>query len=371
MPAAAFFDLDKTVIARASMVALGRPLYREGLVSRWLLLRALGAQLRYLWFGADDEKLAKARDAVLRLTAGWDRATVARIAKEAIEEVIEPIVYDEALALIAEHREAGRRVYLVSASPIEVVEPLAEHLGVDGAVATVAEVDEHGRYTGRLERYCSGPEKVVALRKLAERAGIDLAESWAYSDSISDLPMLEAVGHPVAVNPDRELQRVARERGWPVRWFVRPVRLRDRIPRPAAAPAVAVGGGAVAAAAAAAAWWWLRRAAPVAALSPAPVRRWRGPSSRPGWPGRRSRSAGAASSSLTEPRRWWAAPFQGTGRAGRGAAVGRAGAFGQRAWRGERRAWPGGGGRAGGRRRRPAGRARSGHRLHRRRRRRR
>jgi HAD superfamily hydrolase (TIGR01490 family) len=268
--AAAFFDLDKTVIAKASMVAMGRPLYREGLISRWLLLRAVWGQLVYLWVGADETKLAKTRDAVLRLTAGWERDKVARIAHDAIEEVLEPIVYAEALELIASHQEAGRPVYLVSASPAEIVEPLASHLGVDGFLATIAEVDDDGRYTGRVERYCYGPEKVVAMQELAAEQRIDLADSYAYSDSATDLPMLAAVGHPVAVNPDRELLRTARERSWTVRWFVRPVRLRDRIPLPPAAPTVAVSSGLATAAAAALTWRWLRRATPAPAPLPPP-----------------------------------------------------------------------------------------------------
>lgn len=293
--AAAFFDLDKTVIARASMVAMGRPLYREGLVSRWLVLRAVWGQLVYLWLGADEEKLARTRDSVLRLAAGWERDRVARIARDAIEEVIEPIVYAEALDLLAEHRSAGRAVYLVSASPSEIVEPLAEHLGVDGHLSTVAEVGPDGRYTGRVLRYCYGQEKVVAMAELAAAEEIDLAVSYAYSDSATDAPMLEAVGHPVAVNPDRELLRLARERGWPVRWFVRPVRLRDRIPRPAAGPTVAVGGGAVALAAAAVTYWWLRRTSRAGAGEPA-VRRSPSPSSQRPWPGRRARAGAGASS---------------------------------------------------------------------------
>ncbi|MGH9246055.1 MAG: HAD family hydrolase [Acidimicrobiales bacterium] len=268
--AAAFFDLDKTVIARASMVAMGRPLYREGLISRWLLLRAIWGQLVYLWMGAGEEKLTRTRDAVLRLTAGWDRDHVRRIAREAIAEVIDPIVYDEALALIAEHRAAGRPVYLVSASPEEIVEPLAEHLGVDGCVATRAEVDDDGRYTGRVELYAYGAAKVKAIQALAAERGLDLGASYAYSDSATDEPMLAAVGHPVAVNPDKDLLRLAREREWEVRWFVRPVRLRDRIPLLAAGPTVAVGGGVVAAAAAGATWWWLRRAQPRRAVAPSP-----------------------------------------------------------------------------------------------------
>jgi HAD superfamily hydrolase (TIGR01490 family) len=312
VPPAAFFDLDKTVIAKASMVAMGRPLYREGLVSRWLLLRALWGHVVFLLVGADEAKLARTRDQELRLAAGWDRETVARIARDAVEEVLEPIVYDEALDLIAEHRAAGRPVYLVSASPQEIVAPLAEHLGVDGAIATVAEVDDAGRYTGRVERYCSGEEKVVAMAAEAARAGIDLGASWAYSDSATDVPMLAAVGHPVAVNPDRELLRVARERGWAVRWFVHPVRLRDRVPRPPAAPTVAVGGGVVAAVAGAVTWWWLRRSVeePLPASGRAApavsslVRRWRGPSWRRRWRGGRGRGAGAASSWRAEPTAW-------------------------------------------------------------------
>jgi HAD superfamily hydrolase (TIGR01490 family) len=266
-PPAAFFDLDKTVIARASMVAMGKPLRRNGLISRRVLLRALWGHLVYLWMGADEAKLEKLRDSALRLATGWDQETVRRIAREAIEEVIEPIVYDEALALIAEHREAGRPVFIVSASPEEIVAPLAEHLGVDRWIATQAEVDD-GRYTGRVAFYAFGPHKAEAMRALADAEGLDLAASYAYSDSATDEPMLAAVGNPVAVNPDRELQRTARERGWEIRSFVRPVRLRDRLPSAPPAPAVAVGGGLVAASAAGVTWWLRRR--PAAAPPPPP-----------------------------------------------------------------------------------------------------
>ncbi len=260
---AAFFDLDKTVIAKTSMVAMGRPLYREGLISRWLLLRALAGQLLYIWFGADETKLAKMRDNVLRLTAGWDRETVRRIARDAIEEVIEPIVYAEALDLIAQHQAAGEPVYLVSASPEEIVAPLAEHLRVDGYLATIPRVGLDGRYTGEVERYCYGAEKVVAMVELAAKRGIDLEASAAYSDSATDEPMLAAVGRPVAVNPDRELLRIARERDWEIRWFVRPVRLRDRVPRPDTAQSVAVGGGLVAIIAGTVTFWLLKRTTPL------------------------------------------------------------------------------------------------------------
>jgi HAD superfamily hydrolase (TIGR01490 family) len=256
---AAFFDLDKTVIARASMVAFGKPLYREGLVRRRMLLRALYGQLVYLYLGAGEERIAAMRDSVLKVITGWDHANVTRIVRETLGEVVDPIVYDEALELIGEHRAAGRRVFLVSASPEEIVAPLARHLGVDEAIATRASLDDEGRYTGEIDFYCYGPHKAEAMRRVARTHGIDLEASYAYSDSATDLPMLEAVGHPVAVNADRELARAARERGWEQRTFVRKVRLRDRVPMPPMKATVAVAGAAIATAAGVAAASQLRR----------------------------------------------------------------------------------------------------------------
>jgi HAD superfamily hydrolase (TIGR01490 family) len=256
---AAFFDLDKTVIAKASMVAFGRPLYREGLISRRLLLRALYGQLVYMYLGADEARLARMRDSVLALTKGWSQAQVSEIVEETLHDVVEPIVYDEALDLIREHRDAGRLVYIVSASPEEIVAPLARYLGVDGYLATRSSVDEEGRYTGSTELYCYGPQKATAMVEIAMERGIDLAASYAYSDSATDVPMLECVGHAIAVNPDRELQRAAREHGWEIRTFTRRVRLRDRMPTPAPGPTTAVGGLVAAALGAGAVWWWLRR----------------------------------------------------------------------------------------------------------------
>lgn len=300
---AAFFDLDKTVIAKASMVAFSGPLHRAGLLSRRLLVRAAWGQLIYAQFGASPAKMAKMRDSVLRLTRGWDQAEISAIVRDALVEVIEPIVYDEALELIRSHQAAGRKVFIVSASPEEVVAPLARYLGVDEALATRAELDEHGRYTGRTELYCYGPDKVVAMEAAAGRDGIDLAASYAYSDSATDLPMLEAVGHPVVVNPDRELAKVAAARGWDVLRFSKRVALRERVPMPAPHHA-AMGGGAmllVLAAALGTRWWWGRRRpgpspVPTApALLPGAARavtatvRRNGPSWRPQRPSRRAR----------------------------------------------------------------------------------
>src|SRR3954447_14447877 len=177
---AAFFDLDKTVIARASMVAFSRPFYREGLVSRWLLLRALYGQLVYLYIGADEARLARMRDSVLALTRGWEQSRVRAIVEETLTEVVDPIVYDEALDLIARHKEAGRLVYIVSASPDEIVAPLARHLDVDEYLATTSKVDEDGRYTGETDFYCYGSNKAEAIRHEAMKRDIDLSASYSY-----------------------------------------------------------------------------------------------------------------------------------------------------------------------------------------------
>ena len=259
---AAFFDLDKTVIAKASMVAFGRPLYNEGLISRRTILRGLYGQLVYMHLGASEEKLTRLRESALKLTKGWDQARVRTIVRETLQDVVEPIIYAEALDLIEEHKAAGRRVYIVSASPEEIVLPLADYLGVDEAIASRARVDEEGRYTGEMEQYAYGPFKAEIMRQVAAAEGIDLSASYAYSDSYTDAPMLEAVGHPVAVNPDRVLARLARDRDWEVRTFAHPVRLRDRMPVPDRGQALA-GAGALALGAAGLVWWRLaRRAAP-------------------------------------------------------------------------------------------------------------
>lgn len=244
---AAYFDLDKTVISKSSSLALSRPFYRAGLVTRSQLLRGAYAQLVYLMVGADQKRMDRAKDGMLALAKGWDRAEVEAVVREALEEVVDPYIYQEALDLIALHRALGRKVFIVSSSPQEVVRPLAERLGVDDVLATRAEIVD-GRYTGNLEFYCYGPQKADAIRRAAEEQGIDLSGSHAYSDSITDLPMLEEVGHPVAVNPDRELRRIAQQRGWRIRDFRRPVRLRQRFPelrRPS--PAAVVVAGALAA----------------------------------------------------------------------------------------------------------------------------
>jgi HAD superfamily hydrolase (TIGR01490 family) len=275
---AAFFDLDKTVIAKASLVAFGRRFYDAGMISRAVIARAVWSNFLFQHLGADEQRMRKFRRSALRITRGWDQTLVSTIVRDALVEVIEPIVYAEALDLIQEHQRAGRRVFLVSASPEEIVAPLAQFLGVDEAISSRAELDGQGRYTGNVEFWSYGPYKVEAMQAAAERYGIDLERSYAYSDSVTDVPMLETVGIPIAVNPDRELARVARDRGWETRWFEHPVALRERVnmPRPGPAAAVAVGGVAVVAAAGILAWWWAeqhRRVPPRPAVRPISPRR--------------------------------------------------------------------------------------------------
>lgn len=232
---AAFFDLDKTVVAKSSTLAFGKPLYKEGLITPAVVLKGAYAQMAYQLLGADEKRMEKSRVALLELTKGWEADRVQNLVRETLQEIIDPLIYAEALELFEEHRDAGRDLYLVSSSGEEVVIPLAEYLGVPNVIATRAGIDAEGRYDGTLDFYCYAENKAVAIRAEAEAKDIDLASSYAYSDSVTDVPMLEAVGNPVAVNPDKELRRVAEERGWEIRDFERPVRLRDRfgnLPKP-------------------------------------------------------------------------------------------------------------------------------------------
>jgi HAD superfamily hydrolase (TIGR01490 family) len=253
---AAFFDLDKTIISRSSSLALSRPMYRAGMVTRGQLVRGAYAQLVYALVGADEKKMDRLKEGMLQLTRGWDRNEVERLVEEVLIEVIDPFVYQEALDLMELHRSEGRDIYIVSSSPEEVVRPLARHVGVAGVLATRARIED-GRYTGELEFYCYGDAKAEAIRTLAAARGIDLGSSYAYSDSATDLPMLRAVGHPVAVNPDKELRKEAETEAWDIRDFRRPVRLRTRIAQTAAHPKTRVAAGVVAATAAAAIVLWL------------------------------------------------------------------------------------------------------------------
>lgn len=226
---AAFFDLDKTVIAKSSTLAFSRPLYRAGLLNKRTLLKAGVAQAVYMMVGADHDQLEKVRSQLMNLTRGWNASHIRQLVRETVDDVVAPLVFAEALAIMDEHRRAGRKVVIISASPDEIVKPLARYLGADHVIATRSLVDGDGRYTGELEFYAYGPSKADAIRELADEWGLDLAECYAYSDSATDLPMMEAVGKPFAVNPDKELREAAEENDWPILEFERPVTLRTRL----------------------------------------------------------------------------------------------------------------------------------------------
>jgi HAD superfamily hydrolase (TIGR01490 family) len=266
---AAFFDLDKTVIARSSTLAFGRPFFHGGLLNRRAMLKASYAQLVYLVAGADEEQMDRMRDYITTLCAGWDVRQVREIVNETLHDIVDPLIYDEAASLIEAHKAAGREVVIVSSSGEEVVEPIGEMVGADRVVATRMVVEE-GRYTGEIAFYAYGPHKATAIRDLAAIEGYDLAACYAYSDSITDLPMLELVGHPAVVNPDRALRRVAVERGWPVHVFSRPVSLRSRLAalRPSTRPLVAGTAVGVGAAVVGLAWYAARRRTQVAPDGP-------------------------------------------------------------------------------------------------------
>jgi HAD superfamily hydrolase (TIGR01490 family) len=254
---AAFFDLDKTIIAKSSAFVFSRAFFQEGLINRRAVLKSNYAQFMYLLAGADTEQMERMRAHITAQCTGWDIAQVTAIVEETLHDVVDPLVYAEATELIAAHRQRGEDIVVVSASGAEIVQPIAKMIGATHAVATRM-VTHGGRYTGDVEFYCAAENKALAARQLAEEQGYDLQRCHAYSDSITDLPLLEAVGHPTVVNPDRALRREALQRGWPVLAFSNPVSLRTRIPAPSGAQiAAAVGLGAVAAAGVA--WYGLRR----------------------------------------------------------------------------------------------------------------
>ncbi|MDL5202898.1 HAD family hydrolase [Streptomyces sp. ALI-76-A] len=263
---AAFFDLDKTVIAKSSTLTFSKSFYQGGLINRRAALRTAYAQFVFLVGGMDHDQMERTREYLSALVRGWNVQHVKEIVAETLHDLIDPIIYDEAASLIEEHHAAGRDVVIVSTSGAEVVEPIGELLGADRVVATRMVVGDDGCFTGEVEYYAYGPTKAEAVKELAESEGYDLDRCYAYSDSATDLPMLEAVGSPHAVNPDRALRREALARGWPILDFHRPVRLKQRFPafsvppRPALVAMAAIG----AAAATAGLVWYAnrRRAAP-------------------------------------------------------------------------------------------------------------
>jgi HAD superfamily hydrolase (TIGR01490 family) len=198
------------------------------------------------------------RSHITALCEGWDVEQVRSIVDETLHDIVDPLVYKEATQLITDHKSEGHDVVVVSASGDELVAPIASMVGATHSVGTRMVVAD-GRYSGEVDFYCAGENKAIAAKQLAEKHGYDLEDCFAYSDSVTDLPLLEVVGHPTVVNPDRALRKIAALRGWPVLTFSDPVSLRARIPTPSGTAVAVTAIGLGAAAAAGVAWYGIRR----------------------------------------------------------------------------------------------------------------
>jgi len=219
--AAAFFDLDKTLMAGSSGMQFARIAAKQGIVGRRLLVSWGWEHLRYRLRGTTDERTAEVLKVARELIAGVPEKTVDRMGPEVMAAIL-PRVFPQMLEEVYAHQDAGRPTFIVSAAGNGVVGQLAHVLGMDGGIGTRYEVDAEGNFTGRLDGpFVYGEGKVEAMREFAAHHAIDLAESYAYSDSLSDLPMLRAVGNPVAVNPDPPLTAIARDEGWQTLRFER------------------------------------------------------------------------------------------------------------------------------------------------------
>ena len=205
---AAFFDLDKTIIAKSSTLAFSKPFFAQGLINRRAVLKSSYAQFLFLLSGADHDQMDRMRVHLTNMCTGWDVEQIKSIVNETLHDIVTPLVFAEAADLIASHKLCGRDVVVVSASGEELVAPIARALGATHAMATRMVVED-GKYTGEIGFYCYGEGKVQAIRELAAREGYPLEHCYAYSDSITDMPMLEVVGHPSVVNPDRALRSEA------------------------------------------------------------------------------------------------------------------------------------------------------------------
>jgi HAD superfamily hydrolase (TIGR01490 family) len=239
---AAFFDLDKTLMEGSSAFHFARASYKAGQLSRRQLARDVRDNVRFRLRGSTDEATDALRTRVYEAIAGRRVVDLQRLTPQVLGGIL-PVVYPQMLEVAYRHQDAGRRVYIVTAASNEIAELLAHVLVFDGGIGARSEVRD-GVYTGNTEgpfTYREG--KAEAIREVAEREGIDLAESWAYSDSESDLPMLRTVGHPVAVNPDAALARVAREEGWEIMRFDRLGRRLRLAAGAAAIGLLGVGGG--------------------------------------------------------------------------------------------------------------------------------
>ena len=239
--AAAFFDLDRTLMEGSSAFQFGRAAYRAGLVSRRQLVSDAWANVQFRLRGSTDEDTHALRDRISASLAGTRVRDLDRLGPDVLARIL-PRIYPQMLALAYEHQDAGRRVYIATAASSELAEILAQVLSLDGGIGSQFSKVEDGVFTGEpTGLFIYGAGKARAIEQLAEREGIDLATSYAYSDSQSDLPMLRLVGHPAVVNPDAELLRLARKEGWEILRFER---LGRRLKTAAALAGAAAAGGA-------------------------------------------------------------------------------------------------------------------------------
>ena len=220
--AAAFFDIDNTIMRGASIFQLVRGLASEGLISIPELVSAFGKQAKFVMANSENlEDMHDATDAALSFVQGRKVQDVLDVSEHVFDKYMVDKLWPGTLALAQSHLDAGQRVWLVSATPVELSQIIASRLGFSGGLGTVAE-SEDGIYTGRLDGHSlHGPEKAHAIERLAAKEGLDLSRCSAYSDSSNDIPMLSIVGHPVAVNPDSELRAYAKENGWVIRDYRR------------------------------------------------------------------------------------------------------------------------------------------------------
>ncbi|MDP8956618.1 MAG: HAD-IB family hydrolase [Actinomycetota bacterium] len=214
---AAFFDLDKTLLPGSSLFPLAREMYRQHYFTLGDIARLAADQIRFRAIGAEQQgPMDRAKKATLEVVRGRQRDEVLDFGRSVADKEIVPRLYPQAVELMSRHKRAGRQVFIASSSPEDYLALLAERLGIDGVIGTRAEVVD-GRYTGELEGpVVHGPEKAARVAALSVERGIDLPRSFAYSDSVNDLSLLELVGNPVAMNPDRHLLQIARRRGWQI-----------------------------------------------------------------------------------------------------------------------------------------------------------
>lgn len=214
-PRAAFFDLDRTLIPGSSLFLLARGAYERDLFRVRDLLRFGWGQVMFRLRGEDHRGMEMSRASTLEFVTGRRQEELMEMGREIVEERIVPRVYKDIVQVVEAHQARGDLTFLVTAAPIELAGQIADELGMTGAIGTVSEIDRDGYYTGRLVgQVMHGPEKAEAVKRVAHDRGLDLVDCSAYSDSINDLPLLESVGDPHAVNPEHNLARVARTRGW-------------------------------------------------------------------------------------------------------------------------------------------------------------